>query len=158
MARQSLDQALETKSEPTNFQRATHFCMVGAAEDVAALVKSSPALLREKDAFGMSLLHCAAQTGQSEVIQVLVKAGVDVNIQSKNLDTPLHLAAYKGHCDAIKLLLELNASQDVENKDGKTASELVRADDARALLPAATTTIVMAADLEESDDDDDEEW
>ena len=54
-------------------------------------------------------LDCAASKGQERVVEVLIRAGADVNPTDKQQTTPLHLAAQEGHLNVVKTLLENNA-------------------------------------------------
>lgn len=44
-----------------------------------------------------SALHMAAETGQDEIVQALIKYGAPVDSNNKLNDTPLMLAAANGH-------------------------------------------------------------
>src|SRR5207249_4617022 len=76
-----------------NAARARHY---GALE--ALLAKESP------ETAG-ALLHEAALKGQSEVADILVSKGANVNVRDKSGATPLHQAALKGNVAIGKLFL-----------------------------------------------------
>ncbi len=46
---------------------------------------------------GWTSLHEACNHGHLAVVQVLLKAGANVNVQGWNNDTPLHDASVNGH-------------------------------------------------------------
>lgn len=52
-----------------------------------------------------SLLHLAADNGDSETVRYLIKKDIDTNLRNISYHTPLHLAAGKGHMDVIKILI-----------------------------------------------------
>jgi len=68
---------------------------------------------------------------------VLLAAGADGNAQSVNGHTPLHCAASEGRVEAMGLLLDAGAKVNERNKYGKTALDLARNNDCRALLRQA---------------------
>ena len=56
----------------------------------------------------MSPLHVVATLGLTKLLDMLVKAGADVNLVAKhNGDTPLHAAVRRGHLDFVKALLKV---------------------------------------------------
>ncbi|KAJ5964750.1 uncharacterized protein N7479_004626 [Penicillium vulpinum] len=71
---------------------------------------------------GPTALHCAATSGEAEVIQLLVEAGADINTKDNDGQTPLYAAI---DCNYPKSVLALLKSGGVklENKDdqGRTA-------------------------------------
>ncbi len=48
----------------------------------------------------------ASQIGQIETVKLLLKKGVDLNLQDKNRFTALMWASYKGYIEIVRLLLE----------------------------------------------------
>ncbi len=102
----------------------------GFARVVEYLLKF-PQELDMLDASGTSLLHHAARNGRSDIVEMLSRAGTNLNVQSvKELDTPLHYVAWHGHTDMVKLLLRLGADPHAKNADGK--SPLDRAHQSRS--------------------------
>ena len=64
---------------------------------------------------GMSALHYAAfstYNGSTHVVNLLLKAGDDLNIKGINGGTPLHLAASRGKDDVVSTLIEHGARFD----------------------------------------------
>ena len=73
------------------------------------------------DGSGTSLLHHAARNGRSDIVEMLIRAGANPDVQNvKELDTPLHYVALHGHTDMVELLLRLGANPHAKNADGKT--------------------------------------
>ena len=54
----------------------------------------SIAIMKIKDINGRSLLHIAAEKGQSEMMNFLIKKGVDINSQDLFGNTPLHYSVH----------------------------------------------------------------
>ena len=73
-----------------------------------------------------TLLHYAAEYNLSDIINILLEKGVDVNCIDAKKMTPLHYAAKKRHVESIRALLE-NNEVDIflVNKRGKTALDYV---------------------------------
>ncbi len=65
-------------------------------------------------------LHYAALNGNLQIMAILIKADVKLNVTDKLGDTPLHLAADRNQTEAAKLLLDVGAEVDPQNKDGMT--------------------------------------
>ncbi|KAK4078600.1 uncharacterized protein Triagg1_2931 [Trichoderma aggressivum f. europaeum] len=83
--------------------------------------------LDEMDQHGRTLLSRAAESGDKEIVQMLLETGkVDVNGRDgEHKETPLIWAARNGHQDIVKLLLDAGADVNVKEHDlGETALTL----------------------------------
>lgn len=69
---------------------------------------------------GVGLLHAAAQNGHREIVELLLKHGLDLEIKSENEWTPLACAAREGKHDVASLLLEHGANISAQDSDGWT--------------------------------------
>ena len=78
--------------------------------------------------FQLSAMSWSALYGQTEVVQLLIESGVDVNIRSGDGATPLHSAAFLGRVDVTKLLLENGADIKARNNDGATPVDVLSVD------------------------------
>ena len=64
------------------------------------------------------------EKNQVAMIQLLLKAGADINAQDKNGATPLHRAVRTRCAAAVKCLLDAGADTTIKNKPGSTAFHL----------------------------------
>jgi ankyrin repeat protein len=70
-------------------------------------------------------LHEAAAVGSTDMVQLLLDRGADINaITSDENQTPLHWAEKVGQQRTAQLLLERGADITAQDKDGKTPLEL----------------------------------
>ena len=83
---------------------------------------------------GDTPLHLAAFWGEVDMLQFLADRGALINPQNTSLETPLHNAAKEGGSAAARLLLNLGADRSVENDKGKTAEELCKDEETRAVF------------------------
>jgi ankyrin repeat protein len=68
---------------------------------------------------GDTCLHIAALSGNVRAVALLIKAGLDVNLQGDMGYTPLH---YAGNKEVANLLLANGASKDIKNEFGTLPS------------------------------------
>jgi len=71
------------------------------------------------DSNGDSLLHIATNAGDLKTVELLLKAGVNVNQIGDMGSTALHYARAKRHDDIANILLEYGALTNVENDFGQ---------------------------------------
>lgn len=93
----------------------------GVAGIVAALLAqdSSPSFLNSGDYYGQTALSCAAQAGNSEILEVLLSHTVlDINRRDYKGRTPISHAAYNGHAFAVSRLLDHCANPNLRDCDG----------------------------------------
>nr|CAH7769166.1 unnamed protein product [Callosobruchus chinensis] len=57
-----------------------------------------------------SLLHLAAQRGEIELVESILKEEIDIDISNNKGLSPIYLAAEKGHLHVVKLLLKKGAN------------------------------------------------
>eukprot|EP00795_Rhopilema_esculentum_P003723 gene3723-14998_t len=77
------------------------------------------------DKNGMTALMHAAYKGDNESLDVLITHGADVNRKSSDHGyTPLMFATLAGSTECVQLLLDAGADPSIENKIGKTATQL----------------------------------
>jgi hypothetical protein len=67
-------------------------------------------LVNAVDAMGWSSLHRASLMGHVDVIALLIEAGADIELTTKNGETALYIAADHLHTEACELLLRSGAS------------------------------------------------
>ncbi|KAJ5720553.1 uncharacterized protein N7483_008487 [Penicillium malachiteum] len=60
-------------------------------------------------------LSWAAKHGHSDVVELLLEAGAEIDARAHHQRTPLLLAAKKGHSDVVKVLLEAGAEVDARD-------------------------------------------
>jgi len=65
-----------------------------------------------------SPLHYAVQSGNREVVQLLLAAGANANATSSHGDTPLQGAVVRGNAELADLLLGAGADPELRNKAG----------------------------------------
>uniref|UniRef100_A0A8B9Q3U4 Caskin-2 n=1 Tax=Apteryx owenii TaxID=8824 RepID=A0A8B9Q3U4_APTOW len=69
-------------------------------------------------------LHLAAKNGHKEIIRHLLKAGIEINKQTKT-GTALHEAALYGKTEVVRLLLEGGVDVNIRNTYNQTALDIV---------------------------------
>ena len=74
--------------------------------------------LTYRDSGGDSCIHIAAHQGNRRAVELLLKAGIDVNLLGDMGCTPLHYASMKGHKDIIQLLMKHGAATNIKNDFG----------------------------------------
>jgi ankyrin repeat protein len=98
----------------------------GSVDEAAALIAKSPELLKTFDRLGVTPLHAAAWEGREDMVQLLLKKGVDANIPGDDGSTPLYCAAIQGHLGVARILLANGADPTIKAKGGLNALDLAR--------------------------------
>ena len=73
-----------------------------------------------KDKYGRQAHHIAAQMGYTDILEYLIKIGLQVNAVDDMNWTPLHCAAHTGQLSSVELLLKYKAKIDPEANVGET--------------------------------------
>ncbi|XP_065197625.1 ankyrin repeat, PH and SEC7 domain containing protein secG-like [Sycon ciliatum] len=106
-------------------------CYYGSIHCVQFLLWCNPSLLHGKVMFNVyneprqdcepvSLLHVCAFRGHKALCELLIKKGVDVNVQDKYGRTPFHMAAMKGHVSILEYLLSAGHPLEAKDSTGST--------------------------------------
>ena len=90
--------------------------------------------LEARSVSGMTPLSLAAVRGQLETVKCLVLRGANMDTQDNYKDTPLHDASSYGHSEVIKTLLQCGAIQQIRNIQGKTAEDVSKDGETRAVF------------------------
>ncbi|KAL9961602.1 hypothetical protein ACROYT_G030573 [Oculina patagonica] len=77
-----------------------------------------------KELQGNTLLHLTSENNDTELMELLVKHGADVNSRDAEGFTPLHVAVIRGKIKVVKKLVELKADVNLATTDGKDAADL----------------------------------
>ncbi|XP_053317300.1 ankyrin repeat domain-containing protein 6 isoform X2 [Spea bombifrons] len=91
----------------------------GQVDNVVQLINKGAKVAVTKH--GRTPLHLAANKGHLNVVQILLKAGCDLDIQDDGHQTALHRAAVVGNSDILALLIQEGCALDRQDKDGNTA-------------------------------------
>ncbi|XP_013804354.1 ankyrin repeat domain-containing protein 6 isoform X2 [Apteryx mantelli] len=91
----------------------------GQVDNVVQLINKGAKVAVTKH--GRTPLHLAAHKGHLHVVQILLKAGCDLDIQDDGDQTALHRAAVVGNTDVIATLIQEGCTLDRQDKDGNTA-------------------------------------
>uniref|UniRef100_A0A8D1ZSZ7 Ankyrin repeat domain 6 n=1 Tax=Sus scrofa TaxID=9823 RepID=A0A8D1ZSZ7_PIG len=94
----------------------------GQAENVVQLINKGAKVAVTKH--GRTALHLAANKGHLSVVQILLKAGCDLDVQDDGDQTALHRATVVGNTEVIAALIQEGCALDRQDKAGNTALHL----------------------------------
>ena len=108
---------------------ALHWAAASGVVDAVKYLLAPPVLADSRAARNNDFtpLHSAAMLGHAAVCEVLLKAGADVNAQTRPQGyAPLHSAAFAGHVEAIRVLLARGADRGLLNYRGERPADTAR--------------------------------
>ncbi|XP_075779999.1 ankyrin repeat domain-containing protein 6 isoform X5 [Pelodiscus sinensis] len=94
----------------------------GQVDNVVQLINKGAKVAVTKH--GRTPLHLAAYKGHLHVVQILLKAGCDLDIQDDGDQTALHRATVVGNTDVIATLIQEGCALDRQDKAGNTPLHL----------------------------------
>lgn len=97
---------------------------LGSVALVRRLVSLGAPLNVAVPSIGWSPLHCAANEGYVECMEVLLEGGASVNLRTMQGYSALHSASFSGRLEAVELLLKHGASIDIRDKSNETPALL----------------------------------
>ncbi len=101
---------------------------------------------------GSMALHHAAGEAKIEIVELLLAAGVDVNVAASFGETALEAAAARGHLAVIEMLLKAGAG--VGHRDGYGRTALHHACDEDSGHPGAVQLLLAAGADPDADDEE----
>lgn len=145
------------KKEPRLFRRVRHFDLEGVRAELKR--SGGEALLRERNEYGQTALHVAAQLGQQEIVELfLARSGSEaaqqqlLNRRDKQGETPLLAASQHARLDMVAFLLERGADPNIASADGATALHcLARLPPTDELLELLERLVARGARLDAQD-------
>ena len=108
-----------SESEIRELQKKYYYLTNYQSEDIDEPIEP----LTYVDPTGDNLLHIAARLGDLRSVELLLKAGLDVNQLGDMGYTALHYAKMKKHEDVCQLLLEHSASRNIRSEFGQLPEE-----------------------------------
>lgn len=84
-----------------------------------------------KEVQGKTLLHQACENNDTQLVELLVEHGADINCRDAEGFTPLHFAAIHGKMQVVKKLVDLGADDNLTTLDGKDAAYLAELNEER---------------------------
>uniref|UniRef100_A0AAR5P9E4 Uncharacterized protein n=1 Tax=Dendroctonus ponderosae TaxID=77166 RepID=A0AAR5P9E4_DENPD len=99
----------------------------GRLETVELLVRTDPMLIQRTTPdiiFPHTPLHLASRNGHKAVVEVLLRAGFNVNMRTKS-GTALHEAALCGKAEVVRTLLEHGVNTNIRDSNNYTVMDLL---------------------------------
>ncbi|MGD0649754.1 MAG: ankyrin repeat domain-containing protein [Verrucomicrobiia bacterium] len=93
----------------------------GDPDVIKALLEQTPVLVHVTDTEGVPLAQWAMLLASTEIVNLLLENGLDVNARFAGESTLLHMAAELGTSEIIELLLSTGAEVNARDQDGMTA-------------------------------------
>jgi uncharacterized protein len=131
-----LKQAADVNAAQGDGMTALHWAAMKNDADLAQTLLYASANVKATTRIGAyTPLILAAQQGNAEVMEPLIKAGADVNAKTGNGTTPLMFAAASGNADAVKVLLDRGADVNAqESTRGLNAAMFAAASDRASVI------------------------
>lgn len=119
----------------------------GDIERVRSELQSSESGMNARDPnSGATPLCTAVFLGRTEIAQLLIDAGADVNLSNRSLSTPLHIAAFMGRAKEAELLLKAGADVNVRDERNLTPADILRTDFGTTNFIASSFGVPVAED------------
>lgn len=101
---------------------------------VKALIKSPKVNINSQDNGGYTALSYLTEFAQLSLVQMLLDAGADPNIQDTEGNVCLHWAAFSGDVSMVEVFIDLTPNMDVPNENFDTPLHIAAKKDNRAVV------------------------
>lgn len=91
---------------------------------VALLLENGSMVDKAAEITGRTALYFASKEGHLEIVRTLLRQSANVNVESKDDETPLHIATQNGRLNVVQTLLENGADPNAETVGGFTPLHL----------------------------------
>jgi len=115
----------EVKDEDKDF---LYHIQEGDISNVTKYLESNPDLA-SKLCEDLYPIHWAADRGNADMVQILLKYGADVNAQDDEGQTALHYACSIGYESVIQILLKSSADKAISDNEGLKPLDVLKNDD-----------------------------
>ena len=122
----------------------------GSVESVQIVLQRLGAeMVETRTVEGLTPLMTAAQTGQTQVAQVLIQSGCDINaLEDALARTAMHIAAENGNAEIVELLLKYEAVLDSPDMRGNLSEKPLLYNYDTFLVHTGLTPIHIAGSLD----------
>ncbi|EAY06796.1 ankyrin repeat protein, putative [Trichomonas vaginalis G3] len=120
----------QTKDVNECFIKSTRFNIPSLCE----YFLSYGANINEKDEYGKTALHAAAENNSKETAEFLLSHGANINAKDKYKKTAFHYAAANNSKETIELLILHDEYVDAKDNDGKTALHYAARNNCREII------------------------
>jgi ankyrin repeat protein/predicted DNA-binding WGR domain protein len=93
----------------------------GRVENVKFLLQNDRSIPTFKNRKGYNAIHFAAENGHFEVVKLLIKNGIKIDLGGPERKTCLHIAAAKGNWEMVEFLVNNGAKTTTKDKFKRTA-------------------------------------
>ena len=95
-------------------------CEKGNVKIVEHLLRKDPGVVRARDQWHSTALHRAAFGGNTQIVELLLNAGADIDAESQHGLTPLFSAVHNAQVQVVRLLIARGAKVDPKLDTGES--------------------------------------
>ncbi len=143
------DNGKKLREKSKNVELLWWACLHGILAELKELItKDVDVNIKESGYPGRTLLQCAAaESGNIDIVKVLIQNGADVNAVDENKQSALHHAAEYGDVELAKVLLENGADVNAIDGDENTALHIAAIFDDDDCVDVTKVLIQNGADV-----------
>ena len=109
-------------------------CFFGNVSEATKLIERGADMTYTDPRDGWAAIHYAARFGKRRIVEMMLKAGVDINLKTTGKETALMKAARSNRKETIIWLLKQGANPDILNGSGQMAAELTADNECKYIM------------------------